>query len=78
MENKNKKENRSERFKRIASKRTDLILRYLRLLGNCSNKSVYYYTEEDVRKIFSAIDEQLRITKSNFKSSKKRKKKFTL
>jgi len=71
---KNKKEDRSQRFKRIASKRTDAILRYLYLLGNCSNKSTYSYTEEDTRKIFSAIDEQLRVTKSKFKNDKSKKK----
>jgi hypothetical protein len=71
---KNSKENRNQRFKRIASKRTDIILRYLYLLGNCSNKSTYSYTEEDIRKIFSAIDEQLRVTKSKFKNGKNKKK----
>lgn len=71
---KNRKETRTDRFKRIASKRTGIILHYLHLLGNCSNKSTYSYTNEDIRKIFSAIDGQLRVTKNKFKSNNNKKK----
>ena len=78
MENKvNRKKERIKRFKKIASRRTDLVLHYLSLLGNCSNKSAYSYNEDDVRKIFSVIDEQLRITKAKFKG-RRNKSKFKL
>lgn len=60
------KETRHERFKRVASKRTNEILEKIRILGNCSNKSSYEYTEEEVNKIFSEIDKQLKLTKSKF------------
>lgn len=60
------KESRNERFKRIASKRTNDILEKIRILGNCSNKSSYDYTEEEVNKIFSEIDKQLKLTKAKF------------
>ena len=33
--------------------RVSEILNKLRLLGNCSNKANYHYTEEQTRKIFS-------------------------
>lgn len=69
----NKKEDRATRFKRVAQRRTENILNLLRILGNCSNKSTYQYTEEDVAKIFRAIDEQLRITKTRFRSSRPQK-----
>lgn len=69
-ENINKKETRNERFKRIATKRTRKILDALRLLGNCSNKIVYSYTDEEVNKIFSAIEEELKIVKSMFVKKK--------
>ena len=59
-------ESRHERFKRVASKRTNEILEKIRILGNCSNKSSYEYTEEEVNKIFSEIDKQLKLTKSKF------------
>ncbi len=70
MEKENKNENKSQRFKRIASKRTDVVLHYLYLLGNCSNKSMYSYSEDDIKKIFNAIEDQLRITKTKFKNNK--------
>lgn len=72
----NKKEDRATRFKRVAQRRTENILNSLRILGNCANKSTYQYNEEDVVKIFRAIDEQLRLTKIKFRSS--RPQKFTL
>lgn len=64
-------ENRSDRFRRIAAKRTNEILEKIRILGNCSNKSSYEYTEEEVNKIFSEIDKQLKLTKSRFLAGKR-------
>ena len=66
-----KEEGRHERFKRIASKRTNEILEKIRILGNCSNKSSYEYTEEEVNKIFSEIDKYLKLTKAKFLSGKR-------
>ncbi len=67
-------ETRQQRFKRIAETRTNKILDMLKLLGNCSNTGNYEYTEDDVKKIFSAIENELKITKSKFiKSAKKNK-----
>ena len=59
-------ESRHERFKRIAAKRTNDIFNRIRILGNCANKSSYEYTEEEVIKIFSEIDKQLKLTKAKF------------
>ena len=64
-------ENRNERFKRIASKRTNDILEKIRILGNCANKSSYEYTEEEINKIFTEIDKQLKLTKAKFITGKK-------
>ena len=66
-----KNESRHERFKRIASKRTNDIFEKIRILGNCSNKSSYEYTEEEVNKIFSEIDKQLKLTKAKFLAGKR-------
>ena len=68
-------ESRSEKFKRVATKRTNELLEKIRILGNCSNKSTYEYTEEDVMKIFKSIEKQLEITKIRFSN---KKSKFTL
>lgn len=64
-------ETRHERFKRIAAKRTNEILEKIRILGNCSNKSSYEYTEEEVNKIFFEIDKQLKLTKAKFLAGKR-------
>ena len=64
-------ETRHERFKRVASKRTNEILEKIRIIGNCSNKSSYEYTEEEVNKIFSEIDKQLKLTKAKFLGGKR-------
>lgn len=57
---------KEERFKKIAEQRTNKILKTLKLLGNCSNKSNYEYTEEDVKKIFIALEKELKNTKNKF------------
>lgn len=60
-----------ERFLRIAENRTNRILEDLRLLGNCANTNNYEYSDEDVNKIFNAIEKDLRIQKNKFKSTLK-------
>lgn len=70
------KEDRAQRFKRIATYRTNEVLDRLRLLGNLSNKANYDYTEDEVNKIFSAIESQVKVIKAKFSS--KRKKEFSL
>lgn len=71
-------EDRAQRFKRIATYRTNEVLEKLRLLGNLSNKTNYDYAEDEVNKIFSAVESQLRIIKAKFSSSKKIKNEFKL
>ncbi len=65
------------RFKKVATKRVDVILKTLDLLSNCSNTYNYEYTSEDVEKIFKAISLRVNNTKTQFKS-KLDKKDFTL
>ena len=68
-------ESRSEKFKRVATKRTNELLEKMRILGNCSNKSTYEYTDEDVIKIFKSLEKQLETMKAKFSN---KKSKFTL
>lgn len=67
-------ENKRDKFTRIAENRTNKILHMIDLLGNCANKRVYDYSEEDVKKIFGAIERQLNTTKSKFKSNSQKSK----
>ena len=70
---------RKERFKRIATARTNKVMDNLRLLGNCANTSNYEYTDEEVRKIFRAVDKAVSEMKSQFSTSDKQdKNKFKL
>lgn len=65
-------EEKHEKFKRIATKRVNEILSKIDTLGNCSNKSNYSYEEEDIQKIFKAIEQKLKETKSLFKTKKEK------
>jgi hypothetical protein len=60
------KESRSQRFKRIAARRTNDIIQRIHILGNCSNRSSYDYTEEDVIKIFNTITKELKSANARF------------
>lgn len=55
-----------ERFKRLATQRTNIVLKRLKVLGNCANRSAYTYTEEEINKIFSEIERRVRETKAKF------------
>ena len=63
--NKNQEQNR-ERFRRLGTQRTNTVLQRLKVLGNCSNRSAYNYTEEEINKIFSEIERRVRETKAKF------------
>ena len=65
-------ETRKERFRRVATYRTNRVLDDIRLLGNLSNRSTYDYSEDEVNKIFFAIKKQLEGARAKFKSPKKK------
>lgn len=69
-------ESSAERFRRLASKRTNTVLEKIRILGNCANRGMYSYTDEEVQKIFGIIEKELKDTKSKF--APKRARKFSL
>lgn len=64
-----KNETKRERFVRIAEARTNKIIDMLKLLGNCSSTSNYEYTEEDVKRIFAAIDREAKNARAKFSGS---------
>ncbi len=65
-------------FKRLANKRANQVLKGLSLLGNLSNRNNYSYSEKEVRAIFSAIEEELRLTKSRFSVGLKKERKVKI
>ena len=67
-------ENRkADRFIRIAEKRTQRVLESLRLVGQCSNKRIYEYSDEQVNKIFREIRYYVRETEQSFKGTKSKR-----
>lgn len=59
-----------DRFKRLATARTNSVLEKLKVLGNCSNRRLYEYTDDEINKIFSEIEKKLKETKIKFQSGK--------
>ena len=66
-------DNKRERFEKLAVYRTNEVLKRLKVLGNCSNRRAYDYTEEDVNKIFTEIDKKIKETKLKFHFPKDKK-----
>lgn len=60
------KNQKRERFKRLATYRTNEALKRLKVLGNCANRSAYDYNREEIDKIFNVINQKVRETKSKF------------
>ena len=58
--------NKRKRFKKLAVYRTNEVLKRLKVLGNCANRSAYEYTEEEINKIFSEIERRVREIKAKF------------
>lgn len=73
------RETKREKFVRLAEARTNKIIDMLQLLGNCSNSSAYDYSQEDVDKIFSAIESETKEARKKFnKIESKKSTRFTL
>jgi uncharacterized protein YeeX (DUF496 family) len=59
-----------ERFERLAEKRVTDVIKKMRLIGNLANKHNYEYTDEHVKQIIDALEDELRLLKSRFKEEK--------
>lgn len=70
-----RKENKRENFKRISENRVSKILTLLNQLTNLTNTSFYDYTDEDIEKIFNAIDETSKNSKEVLLRSNNKDKK---
>ena len=68
-------ETKRDRFVRLAEARTNKIINMIKLLGNCSNTSLYEYSDKDVEKIFNAIQTELNNAKKRYAVQKNSKDK---
>jgi len=57
-----------ERFVVLAEKRVARTIKDIRLIGNLSNRTNYTYTNEDVKKIVSALSAELANMKKRFET----------
>lgn len=64
-------ESKKDAFRRLATQRTNAVLNRLSILGHCSNPQLYEYTQEDVKKMFHAIEAEVKATKTKFMNSSK-------
>ena len=62
MEDKNKK------FKRLAEKRVNNVIKQVQLIGNLSNRSNYDYSREEVNKIIKVLKKSISDLESKFDS----------
>ncbi|WP_296203618.1 hypothetical protein [Psychrobacter sp. UBA3962] len=62
------KNDRRDRFERVASKRVERVINDIRLLSNCSNTNNYEYTSSDVDKMLKAIKEELKLLEAAYKT----------
>jgi hypothetical protein len=62
-----------EAFLRLAEKRTNAVLERIRILSNCANPYAYRYEEADVKRMFAAIEKELKVAKSRFERQRERR-----
>lgn len=74
----NRPETKHERFIRIVEARTNKAAEMIRLIGNCSSRSSYDYSDEEVKAIFSFLEKELKNAKSKFTGLDAEELKFTL
>ncbi|PJE40127.1 MAG: hypothetical protein CUR33_13960 [Pseudomonas sp.] len=55
-----------EKFVRLAEQRVNRAMNDIRLIGNLSNRNAYSFNDEDVKKIFKALQKELDQAKSRF------------
>ena len=60
------------KFVKLASARVSKALKDIQLIGNLANRSNYDYTDEDVKKIFKALNEEIAACKNRFDLSNKK------
>jgi len=65
------KETPNERFRRLATARTNSILEKIALLGRLADRRNYHYTDDEVNKIFAALSTAIKETKAKFTTTQR-------
>jgi hypothetical protein len=61
-----KGETKEERFRRVAQKRVQNVLDSLRRLSQCANRRMYAWNEDQLAKIWAAVDGEVENCKTSF------------
>lgn len=62
------KNNKREKFVRLAQARVERAIKNLRLIGNLSNRSNYEYSDADIAEIMTVLESELRELRTRFKT----------
>ena len=71
-----KGEKKEERFERVAQKRVQRVLDSIISLSHCSNKRMYKWSDVQLKKIWTAIDKELKTCQASFEDSEVEEFKF--
>lgn len=64
-----KTEHKKQRFKRVAEKRVQNILDHIRKLSQCSNRRMYEWDDNQLEKIWNAVESELKKCKESYSSN---------
>ena len=67
-----KGETKEERFKRIAERRVQRVLDSIQSLSHISNERMYKWNDGQLKKIWAAIERELKMCKESFVNSGKK------
>ena len=67
-----KNENKQQRFKRVAEKRVQNVLNAVKSLSQCANPRIYAWQDDQLKKIWNAIDRELTSCKQSFSDPESR------
>lgn len=66
------KETKEERFVRVAEKRVQNVISALRSLSQCANRKAYGWSDDQLARIWSAIDGEVAACKESFENPDRR------
>ena len=61
-----------DKFVDLAQKRVNRTIKDLRLIGNLSNKNNYLYTDSDIQKIVSALEQEVKSLRIRFSADEEK------
>jgi len=62
-------EDKQQRFTRVVEKRVQNVLDSVKRLSQCSNRRMYEWNDEQLTKIWNAIDTELQDCKESYKTT---------